>query len=52
MYGQQTLSSDLITFFDTRKDDGKRSQRTGRGWFRTRYINNLVPSSIFGINIV
>ena len=49
--GQQTLSSDLFILFDTKKDDGKRSQRPMQGWFRACYISNLVPSFIFDINI-
>ena len=49
--GQQTLSSDLFILFDTKKDDGKCSQRPMQGWFRACYISNLVPSFIFDINI-
>ena len=49
--GQQTLSSDLFILFDTKKDDGKRSQRPMQGWFRACYISNLVLSFIFDINI-
>ena len=48
MLGQQTSWPGLITFSDTRKDNGNRSQ----GWCSASYINKFVPSSMFDINII
>ena len=50
--GQQTSSPDVVTFSDTRKGDGKGSQRPGWRWFRPCPISKLVASSVFDIDII